>query len=101
MEENNNNEMNLNEEQLQQVAGGGGYADYKTYVQLVKKVWAAAMNHGYKTACCPACGVKLELLPERATNDYATRDANNGILWCYSCGAKRKAEEWVINSYNR
>lgn len=62
--------------------------------------WAAA-EHGYRTACCPECGWKLELVTSFAkSDDYENRDAANGILWCHSCHAHRKAEDWVINRFN-
>lgn len=92
----------INIEELEKISGGNyGYDNYKKYVQLVNKVFWAAAEHGYRTACCPECGWKLELVTSIAkSDDYENRDAANGILWCHSCHAHRKAEDWVINRFN-
>ncbi len=88
-------------DELSEVSGGTvGQDNYKTYVRLVKKVMDAAMRNGYRTACCPECGWKLELVTFARSDDFENRDANNDILWCHSCNAHNKAEKWVINSFN-
>ena len=92
----------LDVDQLSEVSGGAnGYENFRTYVRLVKKVQGAAMQNGYRTACCPECGWELEVVTLYAkSNDYENRDANNDMLWCHSCNAHNKAEKWVINSFN-
>lgn len=94
--------VNLKAEQLSEVSGGSyAYDNYRKYVQLVNKVMTAATEHGYRKACCPQCGWQLEMVTSVArSDDYENRDAAEGILWCHSCGAHTRAENWVINKFN-
>ena len=89
--------------QLKKVAGGTDYGTkyYYDYVNLVKKVLGAAMQHGYRRACCPKCGATLELLRRKDLSDLETEAAGQqGKLMCHSCRQISDPEDWVINSFN-
>ena len=93
----------LDSENLEKVSGGKNYPNqyYKDYYWLVMKVLGAAMEHGYRTACCPKCGAPLELLRRRDMDYEEYKVAGTkGQLMCHTCKAVSKPEAWVINKFN-
>jgi len=91
----------LNKAELEQVAGGNyGFDAYRAWEALVIRVNNAAYSHN-KKPCCPACGAKLEWLPQSKSDDFVNRCAyEKGLLKCMSCKAENKTDKWVSNSFN-
>lgn len=87
---------------LESVAGGYGVVDieYKTYKNLVNKIYFACNKRNVKP-CCPSCGKVLKLLTSNLMSDEELDAAHKrGHVICHSCHCEAGPDDWVFSKYN-
>jgi hypothetical protein len=82
-----NNIKNLTVNELTAVNGGTGVNIYAGYSRLWTKVMGACMQHDYRTAKCPVCGIPLpkklpadQIFPMKITANTIAAKTTNPIM---------------------